>query len=144
MYAASHLPLPARVAENRGHAPSHTRCSPGPSGIPDRYSGLRRESSKSANGPLLKLFDTTWQEDLADDPVEATQLGDARFNDRLPDMSQVAIDLRQKRNYARLQALAKIQRDKLDKADQLNFDLFQRDIKTRIGAYQFKPWMFAS
>jgi uncharacterized protein (DUF885 family) len=100
------------------------------------------KASKSANGPLLKLFDTTWQEDLVDDPVEATQLGDARFNDKLPDMSQVAIDLRQKRNYARLQSLAKIQRDKLDKADQLNYDLFQRDIKTRIGAYQFKPWMF--
>jgi len=100
------------------------------------------KAPKSANGPLLKLFDTTWQEDMADDPVHATQLGDARFNDRLPDMTQVAIDLRQKRNYARLQALAKIQRDKLDKADQLNFDLFQRDIKTRIGAYQFKPWMF--
>jgi uncharacterized protein (DUF885 family) len=100
------------------------------------------KAPKSANGPLLKLFDTTWQEDLADNPIQATQIGDARFNDKLPDMTQIAIDLRQKRNYARLQALAKIQRDKLDKADQLNYDLFQRDIKTRIGEYQFKPWMF--
>ena len=58
-------------------------------------------------------------------------------------MSQLAIDARQKKNYARLQSLAKINRDKLDKADQLNFDLFQREIKTRIGEYQFKPWMFA-
>jgi len=98
---------------------------------------------KSANGPLLKLFDTTWQEDLADDPLEATELGDARFNDKLPDMSKAAIDLRQQKNYKRLQSLAKINREKLDKADQLNYDLFQRDIKTRIEAYQFKPWMFA-
>ncbi len=102
------------------------------------------KAPKSANGPLLKLFDTTWQEDLADNPLQATQIGDSRFNDKLPDMSQVAIDLRQKRNYARLQALAKISRDKLDKADQLNYDLFQREIKTRIGEYQFKPWMFAT
>ena len=97
---------------------------------------------KSANGPLLKLFDQVWQEDLADNPIQATQLGDARFNDKLPDMTQLAIDARQKKNYARLQSLTKINRDKLSKEDQLNYDLFNRDIKTRIGAYQFKPWMF--
>ncbi|HET9862379.1 MAG TPA: DUF885 domain-containing protein [Steroidobacteraceae bacterium] len=99
--------------------------------------------SKAANEPLLKLFDATWQEDLADDPLQATQLGDARFNDKLPDMSQEALDQRQKRNYQRLQALAKVKRDKLTPADQLNYDLYERDIKTRIRAFQFKPWMFA-
>ena len=59
-------------------------------------------------------------------------------------MSLEAIDRRQKKNYVRMQALGKINREKLDPADQLNFDLFQRDIKTRIGEYQFKPWMFAT
>jgi uncharacterized protein (DUF885 family) len=100
-------------------------------------------AAKAANAPLIKLFDATWQEDLADDPIGATQLGDARYNDKWPDMSQLAIDARQKKNYARLQSLSKINREKLDKADQLNYDLFQREIKTRIGEYQFKPWMFA-
>jgi uncharacterized protein (DUF885 family) len=99
-------------------------------------------AAKSANGPLLKLFESTWQEDLADDPIGATALGDTRYNDKWPDMTQLAIDARQKKNYTRLQALAKINREKLEKADQLNFDLFQREIKTRIGEYQFKPWMF--
>jgi len=101
-------------------------------------------AAKSAGSPLQKLFDATWQEDLADDPLSATQLGDPRYNDKLPDMSQIAIDARQKKNYLRLQSLAKINRDKLTKDEQLNFDLFQRDIKTRIGEYQFKPWMFAT
>jgi uncharacterized protein (DUF885 family) len=100
-------------------------------------------AAKAANGPLLKLFDATWQEDLADDPLSATQLGDPHFNDKLPDMSLEALDRRHKKNYARLQSLAKVSRDKLDKADQLNYDLFQREIKTRIEEYQFKPWMFA-
>jgi uncharacterized protein (DUF885 family) len=59
-------------------------------------------------------------------------------------MSQIAIDARLKKNYVRLQSLAKINRDKLSKDEQLNYDLFQRDIKTRIGEYQFKPWMFAT
>ncbi len=101
-------------------------------------------AKKPANAPLIKLFDSAWQEDLADDPIGATQLGDTRYNDRLPDMSVEAIDLRQKRNYTRLQALAKIKREKLDKADQLNYDLFQYEIKTKIAEYQFKPWMFAT
>jgi uncharacterized protein (DUF885 family) len=100
-------------------------------------------AAKSSGNPLQKLFDATWQEDLADDPVSATQLGDSRYNDKWPDMSQIAIDARQKKNYARLQSLAKINRDKLGKDEQLNYDLFQREIKSRITEYQFKPWMFA-
>src|SRR4249919_1964904 len=96
-------------------------------------------AAKSANGPLLKLFDTTWQEDLADDPLSATQLGDPRFNDKLPDMSAEAIDRRNKKNFTRLQSLNKMTRDKLEKADQLNYDLFYREIKGRIDVFQFKP-----
>jgi uncharacterized protein (DUF885 family) len=99
-------------------------------------------AAKAANAPLIKLFDQTWQEDLADNPVAATSLGDTRYNDKWPDMTPLAIDARQKKNYSRLQALAKINREKLEKADQLNYDLFQREIKQRIGEHQFKPWMF--
>jgi uncharacterized protein (DUF885 family) len=99
-------------------------------------------AAKAANAPLNKLIEQTWQEDLSDNPLMATSLGDARYNDKWPDMSQVAIDAHQKKNYVRLQALAKIPRDKLEKADQLNYDLFTRDIKQRIDEYQFKPWMF--
>jgi uncharacterized protein (DUF885 family) len=100
-------------------------------------------AAKSANGPLLKLFEQTWQEDLADDPIGATATGDTRYNHLLPNLSIEAIDARQKKNYTRLAALRKIKRDKLDKPDQLNYDLFERDIKNRIGEYQFKPWVFA-
>jgi uncharacterized protein (DUF885 family) len=99
-------------------------------------------AAKSANGPLLKLFDATWQEDLADDPLSATQLGDARYNDKLPDMSAEGIDRRNKKNFTRLQALTKMNRDKLDKPDQLNYDLFYREIKGRIDEFQFKPWVY--
>jgi len=100
-------------------------------------------AAKSANGPLLKMFDTVWQEDLVDDPLMATQLGDARYNDKLPDMSVEGLDRRNKKNFSRLQSLAKMNRDKLEKADQLNYDLFYREIKNRIDEYQFKPWAYA-
>ncbi len=100
-------------------------------------------AKKPANGPLLKLFEQSWQEDLADDPLSASQLGDNRFDDRLPDMSQKAIDDRARRYYLRLAGLRKIQREKLEKSDQLNFDLFEREVRNRIDELQFHPYMFA-
>jgi uncharacterized protein (DUF885 family) len=100
-------------------------------------------AKKPANAPLLKLFDQVWQEDLIDDPISATQLGDPRYNDKLPDMSQVAIDARNKRNYLRLASLRKIVKEKLEKADQLNYDLFEREIKFRIDEFTYKPWLYA-
>jgi uncharacterized protein (DUF885 family) len=100
-------------------------------------------AKKPANAPLLKLFDQVWQEDLADDPITATQLGDARFNDKLPDMSVETIEARNKRNYLRLASLRKINKEKLEKADQLNYDLFERDIRFRIDEHTYKPWLYA-
>ncbi len=100
-------------------------------------------AKKPANGPLLKLFEQSWQEDLADDPLSASQLGDNRFDDKLPDMSQKAIDDRARRYYLRLAGLRKITRDKLEKPDQLNFDLFEREVRNRIDELQFKPYLFA-
>src|SRR5262245_66023381 len=97
-----------------------------PLGLLTVDTALAAKAPKSANGPLLKLFDATWQEDLADDPLGATYLGDARYNDKLPDMTQVAIDARLKKNYARLQSLNKIDRTKLSPEDQLKYDLLPR------------------
>jgi uncharacterized protein (DUF885 family) len=101
-------------------------------------------AAKSANGPLLKLIEATWQEDLVDNPLMATQLGDARYNDKLPDMSAEGLAARNKKNFTRLQSLNKMTRDKLDKPDQLNYDLFYREIKGRIDEFQFKPWVYAA
>jgi uncharacterized protein (DUF885 family) len=100
-------------------------------------------AKKPANAPLLKIFDQVWQEDLVDDPISATQLGDPRYNDKLPDMSALAIEERNKRNYLRLASLRKIKKEKLEKVDQLNYDLFEREIKNRIDEHTYKPWMYA-
>src|SRR6185503_6031552 len=54
-----------------------------------------------------------------------------------------ALDRRNKKNFTRLQSLAKMNRDKLEKGDQLNYDLFYREIKGRIDEFQFKPWAYA-
>ncbi len=100
-------------------------------------------AKKPANAPLLKLFDQVWQEDLVDDPLAATQLGDTRYNDKLPDMSQVALDARNARNFQRLITLRKIKKDKLDKVDLLNYDLFERELNDRINADTYKSHLYA-
>src|SRR4051812_40810942 len=100
-------------------------------------------AKKAANAPLLKLFETSWQEDLADDPISATGLGDHRFDDKLTDMSPEAIARRNQVAFTRLAALRKIPRDKLEKADQLNYDLFERETRVRIDEGQFKPYLYA-
>ena len=82
MFAASPLPLPAPVAEN---AAPMRRTSLALLLAPLGFLTVDTAfAAKAANAPLLKLFDTTWQEDLADDPLSATQLGDPRYNDRWP------------------------------------------------------------
>src|SRR6185369_6684046 len=100
-------------------------------------------AKKAANAPLLKLFETTWQEDLADDPISASGLGDHRFDDKLTDMSPEAIERRNQRSYTRLAALRKIPRDKLEKVDQLNYDLYERDIKSNLDEVPFKAYVYS-
>ena len=75
---------------------------------------------------LHALFDSAWQRDLEDDPLAATQYGDRRYNDRLPDLSPAAIERSHRLDQKVLDDLAKIPRGSLPEAEQLNYDLFER------------------
>ncbi len=88
------------------------------------------------------MFDSAWQRDLEEDPLAATQYGDRRYNDRLPDLSPAAIDRSHQLDQKVLDDLAKIPRASLPPAEQLNYDLFEREYKTRIANYPFKPWLY--
>ncbi len=101
-------------------------------------------AKKPANAPLLKLFETSWQEDLAEAPIAATALGDHRYDALLTNMSVEAIAARSQRAYSRLAALRKIDKTKLEKADQLNYDLFERETRVVIDEGQFKPYLYAT
>ena len=100
-------------------------------------------AKKPANAPLLKLFETSWQEDLANDPISATALGDHRYDALLPDMSVEDIARRNQLMFTRMAALRKIDKTKLEKADQLNYDLFERETRIRLNEAQFKPYLYA-
>ena len=91
---------------------------------------------------LHALFDSAWQRDLEENPLGATSVGDRRYNDRLPDLSAAAIEHRHELDQKVLADLARISRAALPPAEQLNYDLFEREYKDRLASYPFKPWLY--
>ena len=94
-------------------------------------------ASADAVAELHALFDREWERDLADDPLSATYLGDPRYNDRLPDISPAAEAARNAADAKVLDDLARIPRERLSPAEQLNYDLFRHEYETRKAALPF-------
>jgi len=94
-------------------------------------------ASAEAVADLHALFDREWQRDLADNPLYATYYGETRYNDRWPDISPAAQTTREAADARVLEDLARIPRDALPAAEQLNNDLFRHEYETRRGALPF-------
>ena len=90
---------------------------------------------------LRALFDAEWQWELEQDPVDASLLGDRRYNDRWRDDSLSAIERRHQHRVETLARLENISRQELSPADQLNYDLFQKNLRTSIEAHAFRPYL---
>jgi uncharacterized protein (DUF885 family) len=91
---------------------------------------------------LQQLFEASWEQELRDDPLTATYLGDTRFNDRWTDMSLSALERRHARDIATLQRLRALPRTALPPEEQLNYDLFAREYEQRLAAWPFKPYLY--
>jgi uncharacterized protein (DUF885 family) len=100
-------------------------------------SAVPTSASADAVADLHALFDREWERDLSDNPLSATYLGDPRYNDRLPDISQAALAARQAADAKVLDDLSSIPRDALPPAEQLNYDLFRHEYETRKAAVPF-------
>src|SRR5579884_870265 len=86
---------------------------------------------------LHDLFAAAWDYDMQQNPEEASQMGDRRWNDRWQDKSLQAYAGRNHHNQQVLALLAKINRADLDKTDQLNYDLFQKRYQDRVEQYKY-------
>jgi uncharacterized protein (DUF885 family) len=53
--------------------------------------------TSNASAALARLADQYWQEHLRDDPLKATEVGDRRYDDRLPDIRPEAVGRRRGR-----------------------------------------------
>jgi uncharacterized protein (DUF885 family) len=92
---------------------------------------------------LHDLFAAAWDQQMQADPEHASELGDRRWNDRWMDRSPEGYARRDAANKEVLAQLAKIDRGSLGKADQLNYDLFQKRYLDRVEQYKIR-WFLMS
>jgi uncharacterized protein (DUF885 family) len=95
--------------------------------------------ARTATEQLHQLLEADWERGLKDYPEYATFLGDTRYNDRWTDWSPAAVEARDAADRAVLDQLARIARDKLSVADQVNFDLFKQRAEIGVAYQRFRP-----
>ncbi|HZU22001.1 MAG TPA: DUF885 domain-containing protein [Terriglobales bacterium] len=86
---------------------------------------------------LHALFDREWDWEMQQNPTRASEMGDRRWNDRWPDVSLQAIEARNQHHVAVLEEMKRMERAALSPADQLNYDLFRKQLETEIEEHQF-------
>jgi uncharacterized protein (DUF885 family) len=106
--------------------------------LPARGAEMKEtEASKSLNA----FFEAEWNYEMEQSPARASSMGDRRWNDRWGDQSLEAIQKRQDHAKQALVGLGKIDRTKLPPADQLNYDLFKKDLEMDIEGFKFRTYL---
>jgi uncharacterized protein (DUF885 family) len=106
--------------------------------------GAQRRAAQAGAGEipaahtLHALFEEEWEWTMREFPTFASSLGDRRYNDRLTDVSLAAAGRRQQHRQQTLARLVKIDRARLSPADQLNYDLFRKDLENDIEEYRLR------
>ena len=96
--------------------------------------GLRPDAA------LQRLFSDEWTERLRDDPLFATAVGVHDYDDRLPAVAPADFE-RQARETGRfLERLSALRRARLAPADQLDYDLFDYELRDRLALARFRDW----
>lgn len=90
-----------------------------------------------ALGQLHALFEDEWQFRLRENPTFATYCGDHRYNDRLPNQSQSEEARRNTQLRDFQERLQQIDRSVLPASEQLNYDIFARELDIQLQNYRF-------
>jgi uncharacterized protein (DUF885 family) len=90
---------------------------------------------------LHALFDSEWEYTMRENPTYASVLGDKRYNDRWEDASLANVEKQHQHALDVQKKLAAINRGKLSKTDQINYDMFKRDNDNALNDYQFKTYL---
>ncbi len=89
---------------------------------------------------LDDLLAEQWEYKLRSSPIGASFLGDKRWNDKLDDFSQEAIDADLKETQKYLARFEAIDTTGFPEQEALNKTLMVRDLKMQLEGAQFKPW----
>ena len=86
---------------------------------------------------FVALLDEHWEWQLAQYPTFASSLGDHRYNDRWTDRGFDAIEERQQQVRDFLRRVYAIDRGALTEEEQLNYELFRRELQDTVDEFQF-------
>ncbi len=86
---------------------------------------------------LHSLFDSDWKDSMVEHPEFGTFLGNSSRDDQWTDHSPRAIRRRQKKVVKSLETLRAIPRSKVDPADRLNYDLYERGLVEGVESARF-------
>ena len=98
---------------------------------------VRWSAADERDKSLASLMDDVWQTELREYPTFATNAGDHRYNDRLPEMTPAAYDRRLTQQRGFLKRLKAIDSTKLSEDDRINHELLERQLRDTIGELEF-------
>lgn len=87
---------------------------------------------------LAGLLGAAWEYDLVEDPLWATEVGEHRANDKLTREGLADVTRRIDKRREFMTELSKINRDELARPDQINYDIFLRQLSDALLEFEFK------
>jgi uncharacterized protein (DUF885 family) len=98
-------------------------------------------AQSDASAELARLFAEHWDFTMHENPLYATNVGDHRFNDRLPSVTVADQQRRQEREREFLARLAAIDRDALTDSERVNYGIFERLIRDDIAESEHRSYL---
>src|ERR1044071_8609205 len=89
---------------------------------------------------LHDLFHRAWELALKERPTFATAVGRHEYDDRLEEVTPADLERQSKASRDFLAELGRIDRSKLAAEDQVNADIFQRQLEDDIRNYELGAW----
>ena len=87
------------------------------------------------------LLDEHWEWRLQSSPMMASMMGDRRYNREWTDNSLGAIEARHRQTREFLRRVYDIDRSALSEENQLNYELFRRQLQDNVDEYQFNGYL---
>ena len=92
---------------------------------------------------LHALFEACWERELSENPLQASYIGDPRYNALWPDLSEEAQARSEADNRAALAELDAIEAAGLPDSERLNAQLFRHELRARLDVLPFQPLAWA-
>jgi uncharacterized protein (DUF885 family) len=109
--------------------------------IPAAFAAANPPADLEARRKALNdLLHEQWEYNMRTSPIYASILGDKRYNDKLDDFSQQAIDDNLAQTHRFLERFEAIDTTGFPEQEILNKELMVRDLKMGLEGARFKPW----